>query len=295
MRSVNNHVGLYDASIWGDQDVSSGKGANDENFPVGSLLISRKLRPHVQAYYNFARVLDDIADAETLSAEEKIKRLNGMQAVLCDNVPAPDRADVLTARYLRNSLLETEVPFETATDLLIAFRQDAVKNRYETFAELIEYCRYSANPVGHFLLDLHQEHVNTKMAADALCTSLQILNHLQDCKSDLIRLNRCYIPLDMLRAENIDVQAVQDEGTVNGLRNVFNAILDYVDDLNREASQLIRLTVNRRLRMESSVILNLAYCLTDHLRKEDPLATRVKLNYKDAIKAVMYAVPHFLF
>lgn len=294
MRSVNNHCDLYDFSIWGNEDVSSGKGVKDENFPVGSLLISRKLRPHVQAYYNFARVIDDIADSEMLSSEEKVKRLNGMQAVLCDDVPAPDRADVQSARYLRNSLLETGVSFDTATDLLIAFRQDAVKNRYETFAELLEYCRYSANPVGHYLLDLHKENADTKPAADALCTSLQILNHLQDCRSDLIRLDRCYIPLDMLRAENVDVQAVKDEGTISGLRNVFDYILDYIDDLNREAEQLIRLTSNRRLRMESSVILTLACSLTEHLRKEDPLATRVKLNYKDAIKAVLYACPHIL-
>lgn len=294
MRSVNNHCDLYDFSIWGNEDVSSGKGAKDENFPVGSLLISRKLRPHVQAYYNFARVIDDIADSEMLSSEEKVKRLNGMQAVLCDDVPAPDRADVQAARYLRNSLLETGVSFDTATDLLIAFRQDAVKNRYETFAELLEYCRYSANPVGHYLLDLHKENADIRPAADALCTSLQILNHLQDCRSDLIRLDRCYIPLDMLRAENVDVQAVKDEGTISGLRNVFDYILDYIDDLNREAEQLIRLTSNRRLRMESSVILTLACSLTEHLRKEDPLATRVKLNYKDAIKAVLYACPHIL-
>ncbi|MUH05222.1 squalene/phytoene synthase family protein [Commensalibacter melissae] len=294
MRSVNNHCDLYDFSIWGNEDVSSGKGVKDENFPVGSLLISRKLRPHVQAYYNFARVIDDIADSEMLSSEEKVKRLNGMQAVLCDDVPAPDRADVQSARYLRNSLLETGVSFDTATDLLIAFRQDAVKNRYETFAELLEYCRYSANPVGHYLLDLHKENADTKPAADALCTSLQILNHLQDCRADLIRLDRCYIPLDMLRAENVDVQAVKDEGTISGLRNVFDYILDYIDDLNREAEQLIRLTSNRRLRMESSVILTLACSLTEHLRKEDPLATRVKLNYKDAIKAVLYACPHIL-
>ncbi|AYN87473.1 squalene/phytoene synthase family protein [Commensalibacter melissae] len=294
MRSVNNHCDLYDFSIWGNEDVSSGKGVKDENFPVGSLLISRKLRPHVQAYYNFARVIDDIADSEMLSSEEKVKRLNGMQAVLCDDVPAPDRADVQSARYLRNSLLETGVSFDTATDLLIAFRQDAVKNRYETFAELLEYCRYSANPVGHYLLDLHKENADTKPAADALCTSLQILNHLQDCRSDLIRLDRCYIPLDMLRAENVDVQAVKDEGTISGLRNVFDYILDYIDDLNREAEQLIRLTSNRRLRMEISVILTLACSLTEHLRKEDPLATRVKLNYKDAIKAVLYACPHIL-
>lgn len=294
MNLEQSHMGLYDQSIWGEKDVSSGKGAKDENFPVGSLLISRRLRPHVQAYYNFARVIDDIADSEVLSAEVKIKRLNGMQAVLCDNVPAPDRTDVLTARYLRNSLLETGVSFDTATDLLVAFRQDAIKTRYETFDELLEYCRYSANPVGRFLLELHQENPETRPASDALCTSLQILNHLQDCQSDLIKLNRCYIPLDLMRKERVDIVALQDKETSNALRKVFNRILDHVDELNREAEDLIRLTTNRRLRLESSVILNLAYDLTRHLRKEDPLATRVKLHFKDAMKAVFKALPHLI-
>lgn len=294
MSVKKNQISLYDPSIWGEADASSGKGAKDENFPVGSLLISRKLRPHVQAYYNFARAIDDIADSTFLNSEEKIKRLNGMQVVLCENAPAPDRADVLTARYLRNSLLETGVSFDTATDLLIAFRQDAVKKRYETFDELLQYCRYSANPVGRFLLALHKENPEAQAASDALCTSLQILNHLQDCQSDLNRLDRCYIPLDMMRAENIKVDAIQSKSTSHALRKVFDQILDHVDELNREAEYLLRLTINRRLRLESSVILHLARSLTQHLREEDPLAARVKLNFKDAAKALSRSFLRFV-
>lgn len=295
MNSVENPVSLYDSSIWGERDVSSGKSAVDENFPVGSLLISRRLRAHVQAYYNFARVVDDIADSEVLNPEDKVKRLNGMQAVLCENVPAPDRHDVLTARYLRNSFLETGVPFDTATDLLVAFRQDAIKNRYETFEELIDYCRYSANPVGRFLLALHHENVETVPASDALCTSLQILNHLQDCKSDMIRLDRCYIPLELMRLEGADLAEIQDIGMSSALRRVFNHILDQVDGLNQVAACLIQQVEDRRLRLESAVILNLAQFLTRHLRQEDPLATRVKLNCRDAVRAVCRALPHYVF
>ncbi|MDI2091047.1 squalene synthase HpnC [Commensalibacter oyaizuii] len=291
-RVVKSHI--YDMSIWGEQDVSSGKAAKDENFPVGSLLISRRLRPHVQAYYDFARVVDDIADSETLSAEEKIKRLDGMEAVLCENVPAPDRPDVLSARYLRNSFLETGISFDTATDLLIAFRQDAKKKRYNTLDELMYYCRYSANPVGHFLLDLHQEKPDTRPASDALCTSLQILNHLQDCKTDLIKLDRCYIPLDMMHAQGVQVNDLLAEQTSHGLRNVFDRLLDHVDALNREAMYLPRLTVNRRLRLEAAVIVYLAYSLTKRLRMGDPLATKVKLTKFDVIASALKAFRHFM-
>ncbi|NVN13791.1 squalene/phytoene synthase family protein, partial [Nguyenibacter vanlangensis] len=86
-----------DASVWGTEDVSSGKGAGDENFPVGSLLISRRLRPHVHAYYDFARVIDDIVDTDRLSAEAKIARLDAMEDVVLGRRQAPLRRDAQTA------------------------------------------------------------------------------------------------------------------------------------------------------------------------------------------------------
>lgn len=293
MTGTGNKSCLFDATIWGDMDMSSGKAAKDENFPVASALISRRLRPHVKAYYDFARVIDDIADSEQLTAEEKIQRLNGMEGVLCKDTPAPDRGDVLSARYLRNSFIETGVSFDTATDLLIAFRQDAVKNRYETVDELMNYCRYSANPVGRFLLQLHKEGSETHDSSDALCTSLQILNHLQDCKTDLLKLDRCYIPLNLMKYEGVEVNDLLAPQMSGDLRKVFDILLDYVEALNREADHLPRLTVNRRLRLESAVIVNLAHALTKRLRNEDPLATRVKLTSQDAMSSLIRAFRYF--
>lgn len=285
---------LYDASIWGEKDVSSGKAAKDENFPVGSLLVSRKLRPHVKIYYDYARVIDDIADSESLTAQEKINRLNGMEVILRDNVPAPDRSDVMTARFLRNSLIETEVPFETATDLLIAFRQDARKNRYANWEELLDYCRYSANPVGRYLLALHHEGSETHAPSDALCTSLQILNHLQDCKEDLRRLDRCYIPQDMMQAEAVSIEDLSHVKASHGLRRVLDSMLDHVDELNEEARKLPALIGDRRLRLESAVIVKLAHQLTIRLKNEDPIANRVKLTFGDGMAAVRYAFRYFI-
>ncbi|CAK7192466.1 Hydroxysqualene synthase [Commensalibacter sp. Nvir] len=284
---------LYDASIWGMQDVSSGKKAKDENFPVGSLVIKRKFRPHVKAYYNFARVIDDIADSNVLSAEQKIKRLKGMEAVLCHDEPAPDRSDILTARYLRNTLIEMNIPFNTATDLLIAFRQDAVKNRYSSFEELATYCQYSANPVGHFLLTLHQEEHQAIHASNALCTALQILNHLQDCKNDLIELDRCYIPLDMLENKEIHVQALRKSTTSPLLRKVFDKLLDYVDVFNHEAEYLPKLIKDRRLKLESAIIVFLSQKLAKNLREQDPLSARVKLGKKDIASSILKAFAQF--
>ena len=100
---------------------------------------------------------------------------------------------------LRRSLAETGVTPRHSTDLLIAFRQDATKQRYASWDELYEDCRFSAMPVGRHVLDLHGENpAATHPPSDALCTSLQVLNHLQDGSRDLAALDRCYLPQDLL-------------------------------------------------------------------------------------------------
>ncbi len=172
----------------------SGKDRGDENFPVGSLLIRRDLRAHVHAFYAFARNADDIADSDALPAAEKIARLDAMEDVLLGRRDTGSPS----AMRLRASLAETGVASCHSTDLLIAFRRDATKLRYANWDELCDYCRYSAMPVGRHVLDLHGEDRATYAPSDALCTALQVLNHLQDCAKDLAALDRCYLPLDLL-------------------------------------------------------------------------------------------------
>jgi farnesyl-diphosphate farnesyltransferase len=159
----------------------SGKDRGDENFPVGSLLIRRDLRRHVHAFYGFARNADDIADSAVLAAGEKVARLDIMEDVLLGRRDT----DSPSALRLRASLAETGVTARHSLDLLIAFRRDATKLRYADWDELYDYCRYSAMPVGRHVLDLHGEDRATWAPSDALCTSLQVLNHMQDCAKDL--------------------------------------------------------------------------------------------------------------
>ena len=277
-------------AVWGDADVSSGKDAGDENFPVGSLLISRRLRPHVHAYYDFARVIDDIVDTDRLDAEAKIARLNAMEDVVLGRRAAPARRDAQTAVRVGRTLAQTGVSTPTATDLIVAFRQDAVKNRYDSWEELAEYCRYSANPVGRFLLELHGEDPHTFGPSDALCTALQVLNHLQDCADDLRNLDRCYLPRPWLEREGVAVDDLRRPATAPGLRRVFDALLDRVDMLNREAASLPGLIRDRRMRMEAAVIVGLSRRLAARLRRQDPLAERVKLSRKDVLGALAGAV-----
>ncbi len=257
-------------------EASSGKGARDENFPVGSFLIRPPLRPHVAAYYAFARAADDIADAGHLAPEEKKRRLNAFEEVLLG------QADGLTKpTALRRSLLQTGVSTDRGVDLLRAFRQDADLLRYRTLDELLGYCRLSADPVGRFLLDLHGEDPALYPASDALCTSLQILNHLQDCGDDRRTLDRVYIPLDWLDEEGDSLEAVDRAALSPAFRRVMDRLLDVCDALNATAAGLVGGLRSRRLAAESAVIINLARRLSARLRRGDPLATRVALSKGD--------------
>ena len=264
----------------------SGKDRGDENFPVGSILISAKHRPHIHAYYTFARNADDIADSKTLSPEEKIERLDVMEAVLLGK-----RSDgAPSAVKLRESLATTRVSSVHATDLLIAFRRDATKKRYATFDELYNYCRYSAVPVGRYVIDLHKENTRCYSPSDALCTALQVLNHMQDCGKDLAELDRCYMPQALLDHFRSSVDDMRGTKETPALRRVFVTLLDRIDRLLLAAGELPETAKDRRLRMETGVIHGLAKRLRRRLGDNDPLSTRVKLSKSDGIFSVLGAV-----
>jgi farnesyl-diphosphate farnesyltransferase len=261
----------------------SGKDRGDENFPVGSWLIRKGLRAHVHAYYTFARNADDIADSFLLPADQKIARLNAMEEVLM----GVRGAGSPSALGLRESLGLSGVTETHARELLVAFRRDAVKNRYTSWDELMDYCRYSAAPVGRYMLDLHGEDRATWGPSDALCASLQVLNHLQDCAKDLRDLDRCYIPQDWLDEAGLSTDDVARPETMPALRAVFDRMLAATDELNRAAAELPRRVKARRLRVETAIICSLARRLTEHLKGGDPLAMRVKLSKADFVAATI--------
>ena len=162
-----------------DTTYKSGKSEHDENFPVASRIIAARYRAPVLAFYRFARAADDAADHPHLDQAAKFALLSALEDTLLGKSDAA--ADALP---LRGELQRTGITSQHALDLLRAFRQDVTKSRYNTWAELIDYCRYSAMPVGRFVLDVHGEPKSTWEPSDALCTALQIINHLQDCGKD---------------------------------------------------------------------------------------------------------------
>lgn len=264
----------------------SGKSRGDENFPVGSALISRRVRRHVHAFYNFARNADDIADSPDLAADDKVARLDRMEAVLLGRAETGSPS----ALKLRESLRTTGVTPQHSCDLLTAFRRDATKLRYTNWYDLLDYCRYSAMPVGRHVLDLHGESRDTHRASDALCASLQVLNHLQDCAKDLASLDRCYLPLDMMVEHGASIEDLRGKRETEGLRRVFDALLDFCYDLNEGAWDLPRKTRSTRLRVETAVICGLATRLELELRERDPIRRRVKLSKLDGLFSLLGAL-----
>ncbi len=258
-------------------EAPSGKGAADENFPVGSWLLPARLRPHVARYYAFARAIDDIADDPLLAADDKINRLDLFARALRDPTLAR-QPGLEKAAAARAMLDETGIPDRHCLDLISAFKQDAVKLRYESWDELIDYCDRSASPVGRFLLDLHGEDRAGYVSSDALCNALQVINHLQDCGKDRAALDRVYLPTDWLSSAGEHVEALDRPRSSPGLRRVLDQCLEGTRGLLLEADRLAGRLRSRRLAMESAVIVAVAWRLVDELSRRDPLAERVVLT-----------------
>jgi hydroxysqualene synthase len=258
-------------------ETPSGKGSGDENFPVGSFLLPRRLRPHVATYYAFARAIDDIADNPEATPEEKLARLDAMERAL-DGAPGEDAAAVEKATRLRASLIATHVDFAHARDLVSAFRQDAVKGRYADWDDLMDYCNRSASPVGRYLLELHGEDPAGFRQSDALCNALQVINHLQDCAADYRRLDRVYLPGDWLKEEGADVTMLAAEAAPPPLGRVIRRTVGRCRQLMPEARALPAVLKSRHLAMESAVIVKIADRLLDELAARDPVAERVELT-----------------
>jgi hydroxysqualene synthase len=258
-------------------ETPSGKGSGDENFPVGSWLIRRELRPHVHAFYRFARQADDIADNPQLSPEEKLRRLDRMGQVL--DGAAGDDAPAAVA--MRASLEETRLTPQHCHDVLHAFRMDATKLRYRDWDDLMNYCRYSASPVGRQVLELHGESRDTWAFSDPLCSALQVLNHVQDCVADYRALDRVYLPEQDLAACGSGIADLAQPQASAGLRRVLDRLLDGTDALIATARGLPRSVESPGLRRETGMIVSLAERLSRRLRRGDPLARRVALTGGD--------------
>jgi len=165
-----------------------------------------------------------------------------------------------------------------AIDVLIAFRMDVTKLRYENWDEVIHYCRYSAMPVGRFMLDVHGESTSTWVASDALCAGLQINNHLQDCAKDYKNLNRVYLPRDALAASGAAVEMLGEAKSPPALLQCLQALAVRTETLLGESKSLAADVKDFRLGLEISVIQAFADRIVNLLKLRDPLSERVHLS-----------------
>jgi squalene synthase HpnC len=184
-----------------------------ENFPVASRLLPSELRPHVAAIYAFARTADDFADEPGYHVGARLRLLRDWRRRLHatgigNRFPAPDSRlpdpdGIFVA--LHDTIDRFSLPMQLFDDLLNAFVQDVGTTRYSTWADVIDYCRRSANPIGRLVLRLSgYRDDRLDAASDAVCTALQLTNFWQDFAIDWSR-GRLYVPEEIWRAHNADI------------------------------------------------------------------------------------------
>ena len=253
---------------------------------MASMLLSAKVRPHMVAFYNFARHADDIADHTTIKKDERLKSLMEINHNLNDGNEINLPGWALPYLHIVN---EGHCSKKYGLALLSAFIQDVTKSRYESWDELIDYCMRSAAPVGRTVLELHNETEANFDASDKLCNVLQILNHLQDLKEDFLLRDRVYIPSGWLG----DINELGQNNETKGVRNSINRSLDRVDKMVIESEPVIPSIAGFRLRAEIDTIFYVAKTLSKKLRKNDPIKDRVRLSSNEKlscfIKGIFYS------
>jgi hydroxysqualene synthase len=266
-------------------DLASGKGHADENFPVASHLIAPQFRAPIMAFYRVARMADDIADHATATPAQKLARLGEIEASLTGKSEASPEAVAL-----RQVLAERGLGWGHMLDLLEAFRRDVTKLRYQSWDELMDYCRYSAMPVGRFVLDVHGEATSTWPASDALCAALQVINHLQDCAKDFHEIDRVYLPQETLDACGANIEMLADPAGDPAIRATIRILADNTAALLQASRPFAGQIRDLRLALEVGAIQRLAESLNQRLRERDPLSQDTHHNRWEAVAVGLLGV-----
>ncbi len=255
--------------------------AHYENFPVGSILFPRALRPAVHAIYRFARYADDVADEGDAPAEERLAELARLGAALRGEAEHPEVA------RLRPCLRAHGLPVSEFQALLSAFAQDVEVTRYPDFAAVRSYCSRSADPIGHLVLELFgARNPQTDSLSDSICTALQLINFLQDLAIDWSR-GRLYLPLDELAAAGLDEAAIDEAASALrapvALRTLIAAQARRCSAMLAAGAPLVA-RVPPRLAWELRAILAGGRRVLERMAANgyDPIAHRPTIGWRDA-------------
>jgi squalene synthase HpnC len=219
--------------------------AHYENFPVG-LFVPRARRRYVYALYAFARTADDFAD-EPIYEGVRARKLEEWEQLLDAAYRGEAQGPIFVA--LGETVRRFGIPRQLLADLLSAFRQDTEKTRYESWAELLDYCRRSANPVGRLVLLVFEEPGDELPAlSDAICTALQLANHWQDAAVDYAR-GRIYIPEELMRRHGVSSFDFSRGRVSDGWRELMADLIARTRELFQQGRPLCD-RVSRALRFE---------------------------------------------
>ena len=238
-----------------------------ENFPVASMLLPAPLRHPVSVIYRFARSADDFADEGDLPAAERLARLDDYRqqlALLEAGVPSRKPLFAELAKVVDRYRL----PLQLFRDLLDAFSQDVIKNRYADFAELMDYCRRSANPIGRLLLHLFGAATEQNLKrSDDICSSLQLINFWQDVQIDWHK-NRIYLPQDELRRYGVSERQIEAGDTSGQWKALMRFQVERARELMKSGAPLGR-TLPGRIGLEIRTIVEGGLRILEKLDKAE--------------------------
>ena len=210
---------------------------------------------------------DDVADHKTLTKHQKIKILKSFDNAILKNKQSHNK--VLQDMILEFKGLPSGKKY--SRNLLKAFLMDASNKKYIKWSDLLYYCKYSANPVGRFVIDAVKEKNNLEKiyeASDNLCTALQIINHMQDCKKDFEELNRVYIPESLFKKYSINKSILKKSRSMGNFEKLKVEIIENVLISLKTTKNGLSFIQSWRLRKETLIILNIAKRLCNLLKKE---------------------------
>lgn len=265
------------------------KNKHQENFPVGMMMFNRNIRKIVSDYYRFARYADDIADNPHLKPQNKVDKLYELEEIFTGQKSYKGQK-LKFVQTLKDEFAKHNLSADLATDLLIAFRKDSLGFDYQTWGQLVDYCKYSAAPVGKFMLAVHQENPSTYLPATSLCVALQIVNHVQDLKYDVSLLKRLYLPAEIMKKYHLRTEdLVQDKSSIS-VQKAVNHIMEKTLGLVKEGSILPELIKSLSLRIEVCIILSLTNIMIKKILKGDILAREIKLSGFDWLRGIVSGI-----
>lgn len=257
-----------------------------ENFPVVSFLIPKSLQRDVAIIYWFARTADDIADEGEISPENRMNQLNEFEVRLTEILKGNfnNELEELLANTIKNNNLTPKHFY----DLLKAFKQDVVKKSYKNYEELLNYCKYSANPVGRLILELNNIRNDEAFCySDKVCTALQLTNFYQDIKIDYLK-GRIYLPEDEMATFMIEKKVFELKENNLNLKELLKFNIARTRKLFEEGRSLIKF-LRGRLKYEIKWTILGGEEILKKIEKIDyrVLEERPKLNKFDFVKLLL--------